>query len=243
MASPPKFPTSNDEIPPCLSVVVPVYDEARSVGELLGRVLAEKPVREVIVVDDGSRDETWAVLQTFAVHGQVKLCRHRNNQGKGAALRTGFGQATAPYVLVQDADLEYDPHEYYILLGPALAGLADVVFGSRFAGASARRVLYYWHAVGNRILTALSNMGTNLNLTDVETCYKLFRREVLGQIALRENRFGIEAELTAKVGKLGLRVYEVPISYYGRTYAEGKKAGWRDGISALRCIIKYSFFA
>jgi glycosyltransferase involved in cell wall biosynthesis len=173
----------------------------------------------------------------------VKLFRHEQNQGKGAALRTGFAKATAPCVVVQDADLEYDPGEYHLLLEPVLAGVADVVFGSRFQGTGAHRVLYYWHSLGNRFLTTFSNMATNLNLTDMETCYKLFRREVLQKITIQENRFGFEPEITAKVSRLNLRIFEVPISYYGRTYAEGKKIGWRDGFSAFRCILKYNFFS
>jgi glycosyltransferase involved in cell wall biosynthesis len=172
----------------------------------------------------------------------VRLRRHEQNRGKGAALRTGIALSTAPIVLMQDADLEYDPTEYYLLLKPILANKADVVFGSRFGSAGARRVLYFWHAIGNFVLTTLSNMATNLNLTDMETCCKVFRREVLEQIDLEENRFGFEPEITAKISKLrGLRIYEVPISYYGRTYDEGKKINWRDGFSALRCIFKYNF--
>jgi glycosyltransferase involved in cell wall biosynthesis len=182
-------------------------------------------------------------MQRFAGHGRVKLFRHDRNQGKGAALRTGFARTTAPYVLVQDADLEYDPSEYHLLLEPVLAGVADVVFGSRFQGAGAHRVLYFWHSLGNRFLTTMSNMVTDLNLTDLEACYKLFRREVLEKITIAENRFGFEPEIVAKVSRLRMRIYEVPISYHGRTYAEGKKIGWRDGISAIRCILKYRFFS
>lgn len=222
---------------------MPVYNEAASVGPVLQRVLAQRPVQEVIVVDDGSADDTWAKLQSFAREPRVKLLRHEKNQGKGAALRTGFLHASAPYVIVQDADLEYDPAEYFVLLAPALWGRADVVFGSRFCGSGAHRVLYYWHSVGNTVLTTLSNMATNLNITDMESCFKLFRLEVLKRITLKENRFGFEPEITAKVSKLGVRIYEVPISYYGRTYAEGKKVGWRDGFAALWCIFKYNFFA
>ena len=169
---------------------------------------------------------------------RVKLFRHEVNQGKGAALRTGFAHATAPYVIIQDADLEYDPSEYWTLLLPLLAEKADVVFGSRFAGGP-HRVLYYWHSVGNKVLTTLSNMATNLSLTDMETCYKVFRLEVLKQIQVEEDRFGFEPEITAKVARLGVRVFEVPVSYNGRTYAEGKKIGWKDGFSALRCIARY----
>lgn len=234
---------SNSEVSPCLSVVVPVFNEGATIAHLLEQVLAQRPVQEVIVVDDASRDNSWELLQRFARDERVKLVRHERNRGKGAALHTGFAKASAPYVLVQDADLEYDPGEYYLLLEPVLADLADVVFGSRFQGAGAHRVLYYWHSVGNRLLTTLSNMATDLNLTDMETCYKLFRRELLQKIRLQEDRFGFEPEIIAKVSRLNLRIYEVPISYHGRTYAEGKKIGWRDGLSALRCIFKYRFFS
>lgn len=235
-------PKSNDDISPCLTVVIPAFNESSSIVSVLNRVLAQRPVQEVVVVDDASRDNTWEVLQPFASNPRVKLLRHTINQGKGAALRTGFQQATASYVLVQDADLEYDPEEFHALLAPAVAGRADVVFGSRFKSFGANRVLYYWHSVGNHFLTTLSNMATNLNLTDMETGYKLFRREVIQKIKIEEPRFGFEPEITAKVSKLNVRIYEVPISYYGRTYAEGKKIGWRDGFSALRCILKYNFF-
>jgi glycosyltransferase involved in cell wall biosynthesis len=234
---------SNAEVPPCLSVVVPVFNEGATIAQVLEQVLEQRPVLEVVVVDDASRDNSWEVMQRFAGNGRVKLFRHDRNQGKGAALRTGFARTTAPYVLVQDADLEYDPSEYHLLLEPVLAGVADVVFGSRFQGAGAHRVLYFWHSLGNRFLTTMSNMVTDLNLTDLEACYKLFRREVLEKITLAENRFGFEPEIVAKVSRLRMRIYEVPISYHGRTYAEGKKIGWRDGISAIRCILKYRFFS
>jgi glycosyltransferase involved in cell wall biosynthesis len=234
------IPKSNDEVEPCLTVVIPAYNEQASIQELVERVLEQRPVQEVIVVDDSSTDGTWEALQQFRDHPRVKLVRHSVNQGKGAALRTGFGQASARFVMVQDADLEYDPAEYCVLLAPALSNIADVVFGSRFNGAGAHRVLYFWHSLGNKLLTTLSNMATNLNISDMETCYKLFRREVLQKITIEENRFGFEPEITAKVSRLGVRIYEVPISYYGRTYAEGKKIGWRDGVSALRCIFKYN---
>ena len=185
---------------------------------------------------------TWDALQS-GVKGEprIRLLRHEINMGKGAALRSGFAVATAPLVIVQDADMEYDPTEYALLCAPILAGKADVVFGSRFAGAGAHRVLYFWHSLGNKFITLLSNIATDLNLTDIESGYKVFRREVLQKIVLEENRFGFEPEVVAKVSKLRLRVYEAPISYYGRTYAEGKKIGWRDGVSALRCIVKYNF--
>ena len=207
-------------------------------------VLAQPPVRELIVVDDGSNDGTWAALQPLAgADERIRLFRHEINQGKGAALRTGFAQATAPLVVVQDADLEYDPGEYSLLINPILAGKADVVFGSRFTGSSAHRVLYFWHSLGNRLLTTCSNMATNLNLTDMEAGFKAFRREVIQKVRIQESRFGFEPEIVAKVSRLKVRIYEVAISYYGRTYAEGKKVGWQDGVSALRCIVKYNFFA
>jgi glycosyltransferase involved in cell wall biosynthesis len=237
-------PASNADIPPCLSVVVPIYNEEATVADVLRQVLAQRPVQEVIAVDDCSRDGSARVLKELAAtEPRLKVFQHEVNRGKGAALRTGFEKATAPYVIVQDADMEYDPAEFHLLLRPMLAGKADVVFGSRFLGIGSHRVLYYWHSVGNRVLTTLSNMATNLNLTDMETCYKLFRREVLQRITLREDRFGFEPEITAKVSRANVRIYEVAISYYGRTYAEGKKIGWRDGFSALRCILKYNFFA
>ena len=232
---------SNADIPPCVSVVMPVYNEAASVAAVLEKVLAQSPLQELVVVDDCSSDGTWAVLQACASKdGRVRLFRHEVNQGKGAALRTGFAQATASLVLIQDADLEYDPEEYHLLLRPILLGRADVVFGSRFLGSGSHRVLYFWHSLGNRFLTLLSNMFTNLNLTDMETCYKVFRREIIQGMRIQEDRFGFEPEITAYVSRLDVRIYEVAISYYGRTYAEGKKIGWRDGFSALRCILKYN---
>jgi glycosyltransferase involved in cell wall biosynthesis len=232
---------NNDQIDPCLSVVMAVYNEQESVTQVLTTVLQQRPVQEIIVVDDSSSDNTWPILQVF-VAGQprIRLLRHEKNLGKGAALRTGFQHASAPIVIIQDADFEYDPAEYYLLLNPILTGRADVVYGSRFGGHGAHRVLYYWHSVGNKLLTTLSNMGTNLNLADMETCYKTFKREILEKISLEESRFGFEPEVTAKVARLGVRIFEVPISYYGRTYDEGKKVNWKDGFSALRCIIKYS---
>ncbi|MGA9779751.1 MAG: glycosyltransferase family 2 protein [Limisphaerales bacterium] len=229
---------------PCLAVVIPVYNEAATVANVVETVLAQPLVRELIVVDDGSNDGTGTALQPLAkADGRIRLFRHEINQGKGAALRTGFAQVTAPLVVVQDADLEYDPGEYSLLINPILAGKADVVFGSRFMGSSAHRVLYFWHSLGNRILTTCSNMATNLNLTDMEAGFKAFRREVIQKIRIQENRFGFEPEIVAKVSRLKVRIYEVAISYYGRTYAEGKKVRWQDGVSALRCIVKYNFFS
>ncbi len=236
---------SNADLAPCLSVVMPVYNEAGTVAEMVKLVLAQRPVQQLVIVDDASTDGTAEVLRSLAAQeARVTLVRQARNPGKGAALRTGFTHATAPMVIVQDADLEYDPAEYFRVLNPIMLGKADVVFGSRFLGGEGgHRVLYFWHALGNRALTTLSNMVTNLNLTDMETGYKAFRREVLQRLTLRENRFGVEPEITAKVARLRVRVYEVAISYHGRTYAEGKKIGWRDGLYAVWCIVKYRFLA
>lgn len=225
----------------CVSVVMPVYNEATTIAHIIERVLKRPEVRELVIVDDFSSDGTAAVLADLAESfDRIRLHRHERNQGKGAALRTGFAHATSPFVLIQDADLEYDPTDYPKLLGPLLANKADVVYGSRFRSGEACRVLYFWHSVGNKALTLLSNMMTDLNLTDMETCYKAFRREVLDGLRIEENRFGFEPEITAKIARKKARVYEVAISYDGRTYEEGKKIGWRDGLRALWCILRYN---
>jgi len=227
----------------CLSVVMPVYNEESTIEEVIRRVLEQPAVQELIVVNDCSTDKTWEVLQKIRKKNErIRLFKHEINQGKGAALRTGFREALGDVVIVQDADLEYDPTEYGKLLAPILSDRADVVFGSRFLGSEAHRVLYYWHSVANYFLTMLSNMATNLNLTDMETGFKAFRREIIQKIDIEENRFGFEPEVTAKLARYSprLRIYEVAISYYGRTYEEGKKIGWRDGVRALVSIIKYN---
>lgn len=224
-----------------LSVVIPVYNEVSTIEAVVDRVRAVPIEKELIIVDDASTDGTLEKLDAVEHLDDVRVVRHERNQGKGAALRDGFGLATQDIVVVQDADLEYDPQDYHRLIQPILDGKADVVYGSRFIGGRSHRVLYFWHSMGNRFLTLLSNMLTNLNLTDMETCYKMFRRDVLQQIEVEEDRFGFEPEITAKVVRIpGVRVYEVGISYAGRTYQEGKKIGWRDGLRAVWCIIKYN---
>ncbi|MFO1452021.1 MAG: glycosyltransferase family 2 protein [Opitutaceae bacterium] len=228
-----------------LSIVIPCYNEVRTLRALVDAVRAAPTgelVKEIIVVDDCSTDGTRELLRNDLAPLVDRVIYHANNQGKGAALRTGFAAVSGDIVVVQDADLEYSPNEYIKLLQPILAGRADVVFGSRFSGGEAHRVVYFWHMVGNKLLTLLSNMATNLNLTDMETCYKMCRREVLQKISIEENRFGFEPEITAKFARLGVPIYEVGITYSGRTYEEGKKIGWRDGFRALYAIVKYNLF-
>lgn len=225
-----------------LGVVMPVYNEAGSTRQVAEAVLRHPLVRELAIVDDGSTDGSGAIIDRLAEEDpRIVVCRHAVNRGKGAALRTGFAAVSAPVVIVQDADFEYDPSDYARMVAPILDGRADVVFGSRFIGSEAHRVLFFWHSMGNRFLTLLANAVSNLNLTDMETGYKAFRREILDRIELREERFGIEPELTIKLARMGLRIYEVAVSYHGRTYAEGKKIGWRDGIVAVAAIFRHGF--
>ncbi len=230
-----------------LSIVIPVYNEKETVATIVDRVWAVDLSRwglekEVVVVDDCSQDGTVATAEDLAEQGLIRLVRHDVNQGKGAALQSGFRSARGDIILIQDADLEYDPEEYPKLLLPILEGKADVVYGSRFMGGQPHRVLYFWHYLGNRFLTLMSNMFTNLNLSDMETCYKVFRGEILRSLRLQEKRFGFEPEITAKIARTGCRIYEVGISYTGRTYSEGKKINWKDGVRALWCIVKYSLW-
>jgi glycosyltransferase involved in cell wall biosynthesis len=222
-----------------LSVVIPVYNEEATLAEIVEVVRGVPIEKEIILVDDCSSDGTHDILQGYEGAVDIQVLYHEVNQGKGAALRTGFAAAKGDIVLIQDADLEYDPNEYDRLLKPILMGRADVVYGSRFAGGDSHRVLYFWHYLGNRFLTLCSNCFTNMNLTDMETCYKVFKREIIQSMTIEESRFGFEPEITAKIAKSGCVVYEVGVSYYGRTYEEGKKIGWRDGVRALYCIVKY----
>ncbi len=233
-----------------LSIVIPVYNEGRTVRQILDLVREVELIggiqKEIICVDDGSKDDTVEVLKEYIAeypNAGFQLHEHGVNKGKGAALHTGIARATGDYVIIQDADLEYDPAEYNHLLKPILRGMADVVYGSRFMGGNPHRILFFWHSLGNQFLTFCSNMATNLNLTDMETCYKVFRTDLVQGLDLKEKRFGFEPEVTAKISRIPkVRIYEVGISYYGRTYEEGKKIGWRDGFRALYCITKYGFF-
>lgn len=234
-----------------LSIVIPCYNEERTVHLILEKVIHTKLIndikQELIIVNDCSKDDTPGAIQRFFEKYpdvDFKLYNHEVNKGKGAAIHTGIKQATGDYVIVQDADLEYNPEEFNLLIKPVTDGFADVVFGSRFLGGNPHRILFFWHSIGNKFLTFLSNMGSNLNLTDMETCYKMFRRDIIQSLDLKENRFGFEPEVTAKVSRVkNVRIYEVGISYYGRTYAEGKKINWKDGFRAIFCILKYNYFS
>ncbi|MBS3914686.1 MAG: glycosyltransferase family 2 protein [Bacteroidetes bacterium] len=233
-----------------LSIVIPAYNEGNTIHLILDKVkavtLLNNLEKEVIIVNDCSKDNTEEAIQRYMSHNSdlnIQYYKHEYNQGKGAALHTGIKKATGEYVIIQDADLEYDPREYNDLLKPVIEGFADVVYGSRFMGGNPHRILFFWHSIGNKFLTFLSNMLSNMNLTDMETCYKLFRTDMVQSLNLQEKRFGFEPEITARIARIqGVRVYEVGISYYGRTYEEGKKIGWRDGFRAIYCIVKYNLF-
>lgn len=234
-----------------LSIIIPAYNEAKTIHLILDKVknctLIGDIAKEVVIINDQSTDDTEAAIKKYIEHNaelDIQYYAHEVNKGKGAALHTGIAKATGDYLIIQDADLEYDPNEYNLLIAPVLDGFADVVYGSRFMGGNPHRILFFWHTIGNKMLTTLSNMLSNLNLTDMETCYKLFRTEMIQGLNLKENRFGFEPEVTAKISRIkDVRVYEVGISYYGRTYEEGKKIGWKDGVRAIYCILKYNIFS